>query len=158
MSAALIHATAVSIDGWGILLLGPSGTGKSDLALRLIDRGATLISDDVVPIVIGSTGPEVKSAPNINGRIEVRGVGIVSVAYIESAPLRLAIELAQPVDRLPPAPQWTNIAGFSVPSATIAPFEASAPLKVQFALRMVIDAGTQPMASHSVLNQESRND
>ena len=73
MSDALLHATAVSINGYGVLLLGPSAAGKSDLALRLIDRGAMLISDDAVPVVIGASGPELHSARNIEGRLEVRG-------------------------------------------------------------------------------------
>jgi hypothetical protein len=62
------------------------------------------------------------------------------------------------MDRLPAHAESIDVAGFSVPSAKIAPFEASAPLKVEYALRMVIDAGTQPMASTPELTQESRND
>jgi serine kinase of HPr protein (carbohydrate metabolism regulator) len=158
MSAALLHGTGVSINGNGIILLGPSAAGKSDLALRLIDRGAFLISDDVVPIIIGPSGPELHSAPNIEGRLEVRGIGIVPVAHVESSPLRLAVELADPVDRLPDDGQCTDIAGFAVPFVKILPFEASAALKVEYALRMVVDAGTQPMASHADLIQESRTD
>jgi serine kinase of HPr protein (carbohydrate metabolism regulator) len=158
MSAALLHGTAVSINGNGIILLGPSAAGKSDLALRLIDRGAFLISDDVVPIIIGPSGPELHSAPNIEGRLEVRGIGIVPVAHVKSSPLRLAVELADPVDRLPDDGQCTDIAGFAVPFVKILPFEASAALKVEYALRMIVDAGTQPMASHADLIQESRTD
>ena len=158
MSAALLHGTAVSINGNGIILLGPSAAGKSDLALRLIDRGAFLISDDAVPIIVGPSGPELHSAPNIEGRLEVRGIGIVPVAHVESSPLRLAVELSDPVDRLPEDGQCTDIAGFSVPLVKILPFEASAALKVEYALRMVVDAGTQPMASHADLIHESRTD
>ncbi len=158
MSAALLHGTAVSINGNGILLLGPSAAGKSDLALRLIDRGAFLISDDVVPVIVGPSGPELHSAPNIEGRLEVRGIGIVSVAHVANSPLRLAVELTDPVDRLPEEGQCTDIAGFAVPFVKILPFEASAALKVEYALRMVVDAGTQPMASHADLIQESRTD
>ena len=158
MSDALLHATAVSINGYGVLLLGPSAAGKSDLALRLIDRGAMLISDDAVPVVIGASGPELHSARNIEGRLEVRGIGIVSVPLVACAPLRLVIELAESVERLPAEGRCTNICGFSVPTTKTLPFEASAPLKVEYALRMVINAGTQPMASHADLTQESRND
>ena len=92
------------------------------------------------------------------GRLEVRGIGIISVPHVTRAPLRLVIELAESVERLPADGQCTTICGFSVPSAKIPPFEASAPLKVEYALLMVIDAGTWPMASHAELTQESRND
>lgn len=109
MSDALLHATAVSINGYGVLLLGPSAAGKSDLALRLIDRGAMLISDDAVPVVIGASGPELHSARNIEGRLEVRGIGIVSVPHVACAPLRLVIELAESVERSPAEGRCTNI-------------------------------------------------
>lgn len=158
MTATLVHATAVCIDGFGILLIGPSAAGKSDLALRLIDRGALLISDDAVSVKPGVEGPELCAVPNIEGQMEVRGIGIVKVAHVTHAPLRLAVELVPPMDRLPAHAESIDVAGFSVPSAKIAPFEASAPLKVEYALRMVIDAGTQPMASTPELTQESRND
>ena len=158
MSGALIHGTAVSIDGWGVLLLGPSAAGKSDLALRLIDRGAMLVSDDAVPVVIDASGPELHTAQNIEGRLEVRGIGIVSVPHVTRVPLRLVIELAESVERLPVDGKCSTICGFSVPTTKLLPFEASAPLKVEYALRMVIDAGTSPMASHAELTQESRND
>jgi HPr kinase/phosphorylase len=158
MTAALLHGTAVSINGNGVILLGPSAAGKSDLALRLIDRGALLISDDVVRVIVGLSGPELHSAPNIEGLLEVRGIGIVSVAHVANSLLRLAVELADPVDRLPDDGQCTDIAGFTIPFVKILPFEASAALKVEYALRMVVDAGTQPMASHADLIQESRTD
>lgn len=157
MSAEFRHATAVSIQGCGVLLLGPSAAGKSDLALRLIDRGAFLISDDVVPVVVTPSGPELRAAPNIEGLLEIRGVGIVPVAHAPAAPLRLVVELTAPVERLPIEGQSMDIAGFATPLAKIRPFEASAPLKVEYALRMVIDAGPQPMASRADWIQESRN-
>ena len=88
-----------------MLLLGPPGIGKSDLALRLIDRGAMLIADDRV--VIGPGDPAILSAPaTIAGRIEVRGVGIVTMSHVDAVPARLVVDLSAAPDRLPLAAAW----------------------------------------------------
>jgi hypothetical protein len=91
-SETLIHATAVAINGQAILLMGASGSGKSDLAIRLIDRGAVLVSDDYCDIVEGADGPEVHAKSGISGKIEVRGVGICECDHIPSAPLAMALK------------------------------------------------------------------
>lgn len=151
----MIHATAIAIDGNGILFLGPSGSGKSDLALRLIDRGAMLVSDDVVIVTADNHGPHLQTAPNIDGMIEVRGVGICRVPATTNAPLRLLIDLDGPVERLPPDNQSIQILGFDVPARHIAAFEASAPVKVELAMRSVIDADRWPVAVSSTDSPKS---
>jgi HPr kinase/phosphorylase len=134
--AKAIHATAVSINGCGVLLIGPSGCGKSDLALRLIDRGAVLICDDGV-IVKGSDGcPVLNAVPTINGKLEVRGFGIIDMPFVDTIPLRLCIDLGRTPQRMPDD-QTIEIEGFSVPLLSLMAFEVSAPLKVEIALRSV---------------------
>lgn len=155
MSAQLLHATAIAINGEGVLLLGPSGSGKSDLALRLIDRGAKLISDDAVPVDCSGALPVLAAAQNIEGKLEVRGVGICTVGNIQSAPLRLAVELSAELERLPPQGQTISICGYDVPSLKLAPFETSAPIKLEYALRSVVDAGRWPMAKSVTASAES---
>lgn len=142
---AMIHGTAVAISGNGVLLLGPSGSGKSDLALRLIDRGAALICDDIVHIENIKELPQLRCAPNIAGKIEVRGIGICSVDFIHSAPLRLIIILTQDVDRMPPEHQRMTLAGYSVPMFKLPAFQPSSAIKVEWALRLVMEAGLLPL-------------
>jgi len=138
----MLHATAVGINGAGILLLGSSGSGKSDLALRLIDRGATLISDDGVLVETGDPLPFLRTAPNIAGMIEIRGVGIVKMPFADSVPLNLAVAFAEPVQRLPPPLQSIDIAGHEVPLVLISAFEPSAPIKVEQALRLALEGSS----------------
>jgi len=118
-----------------VLLLGDSGSGKSDLALRLIDAGARLVSDDRTDLV-AEGGRLVASSPAaIAGRIEVRGVGIVSVAHVSYAAIGLAVELVPrtSVERLPAA-RSKNWLGIEVPLLALDPFEASAPAKIRLAV------------------------
>ncbi|MGC1470912.1 MAG: aldolase [Sphingorhabdus sp.] len=144
-ATALVHATAVAIDGQGILLVGASGSGKSDLALRLIDRGAVLVCDDYCDIIEGSAGPEIHAKTSIRGKIEVRGVGICSIDYVPSAPLSMVLQLDQAPDRLPAFDDRIELAGWSVPCVRLAPFEMSGPLKVEILFRRMVDAGLRPV-------------
>lgn len=130
-----VHATCVSIGGRGVLIAGPSGSGKSDLALRLIDRGAALVSDDytlVIPVAGRLTG----SAPaTIAGRIEMRGVGLAEVDCEHRVPLCLLVQLDRPPERLPEGDARATVAGLELPVIGLAALEASAPIKVEYALR-----------------------
>ncbi|MFA6019205.1 MAG: HPr kinase/phosphatase C-terminal domain-containing protein [Rhodospirillales bacterium] len=132
----LVHATAVALDGQGILLLGPSGSGKSDLALRLIGEGAFLISDDQVEIVTRGGRPLASPPAPIAGLIEARGVGLLRLPYLAPIPLFLAVELvlAAQVERLPDPAFWTQEA-ISLPLLRLCPFEASVSVKLRLALR-----------------------
>lgn len=71
-----VHATTIAIDGAGVLLRGPSASGKSDLALRLIDDGARLVADDRTVLALRDGIVEASAPPSIRGKIEVRGLGI----------------------------------------------------------------------------------
>lgn len=125
------------MGGRAVLLCGPSGAGKSDLALRLIDRGGLLVSDDYT-LVRRVDGQLRASAPDtIRGKMEVRGIGIVDLPTVGDAPVALLVDLVDRVDRLPLDPVYRTLAGIQVPLVRIAPFETSAPIKVELALRML---------------------
>ena len=135
MSASeMVHATCVAIGGRGVLLFGHSGAGKSDLALRLIDRGAILVSDDYT-IVTQVGGRLVGSPPStIAGKMEVRGVGLVEMECARDVPICLAIDLDRVPDRLPEEGETMAVAGGAVPLLGFAGLETSAPIKVEYAL------------------------
>jgi len=129
-----LHASCVAIRGRGVLLTGPSGAGKSDLALRLIDRGAILVGDDGLVIEARNGRLHARPGPNIEGQMEVRGIGITTFKW-EEAPLALAVALDQPVPRMPDELLPVRlIEGLTLPVVALDPFEASAPVKVEKAL------------------------
>ncbi len=144
MNPRLIHATCVAIDGadgpLGVLLRGPPGAGKSDLALRLIDRGARLVADDQCELRCqdGAAGTRlVARAPaSIAGVLEVRGLGIMEVPSLAEAPVALVVDLVDPerVERLPAA-ATEEILGLELPRLALNAFEAAAPAKLHLALR-----------------------
>ena len=131
----LIHATSVLIAGAGVLIRGPSGSGKSDLALRLIDAGARLVADDQTEVTRSGATLVARAPAAIAGKLEVRGLGIVAVDAAPSAVLALAVDLVDPaaVERLP-AEATTEILGLPLPMLYLAPFEASAPAKLRMAV------------------------
>lgn len=131
----ILHATGVVIDGRCVLLTGPSGVGKSDLALRLIDRGATLLADDYVELRTVRGKLSARAPQTIRGMIEVRGVGLVVVPNVEEACVALIVDLGEEVDRLPD-PKGRALLGIMIPTVALAGFEASAPIKVEAALRL----------------------
>lgn len=133
MSSGRVHGTAVAIGGRGVLILGASGSGKSDLALRLIDRGATLIADDQVELTARAGRLEACALAILHGRLEVRGIGIVDVD-VSRAPLALAVDLDGEPERLP-EPAAISFHGVELPLIALAPFAASAPIKVELALK-----------------------
>jgi HPr kinase/phosphorylase len=146
-----LHASCVSINGAGVLLLGPPGAGKSDLALRLIDipgygtgnelLPAMLIADDQV-MIKSEQETLIASAPApLLGRLEVRGLGIVKVPYLPAAALNLAVRLtaAQAIDRMPEIEASTfEILGIALPLVLIDPDRDSAPARLRAALQAVL--------------------
>ena len=127
-----VHASCIAIRGRAVLIEGPSGSGKSDLALRLIDRGAALISDDYTALVM-TDGILIASAPDtIAGKIEVRGIGIVAMPPAPPCPVALLVRSGTP-DRMP-EPATCAMADIAVPVIVLSLLESSAPLKVELAL------------------------
>lgn len=135
-SSETLHASCVAIEGRAVLITGRSGAGKSDLALRLIDRGALLVSDDYT-LIQRRAGCLSASAPErIAGRIEVRGLGILSHPFIANVPVAGLVSGSDPVIRLPD-PQRHRICGVDLPCIALALLEPSAPIKVEHFLRRI---------------------
>lgn len=130
-----IHATCVVVDGRGVLLRGPSGSGKSDLALRLIDGGAGLVADDRVQLENKNGGLQASAPNNLFGLIEVRGLGIARLPALPLTKVVLAVDLvpADAVDRLPD-PAWVDFEGARLPLVRLNAFETSTPAKVRLAV------------------------
>jgi serine kinase of HPr protein (carbohydrate metabolism regulator) len=130
-----IHACCVAIAGRGVLISGPSGSGKSDLALRLIDRGAALVSDDYT--VLQAVEDRLLACPpaTIAGKIEVRAVGIVERPFATDVRVALMIDLGRTAERMP-IPGSVTLAGVAIPSIALAALEHSAPIKVEAALHL----------------------
>ena len=129
-----IHATTVVIDGQGVMILGSSGSGKSDLALRLIDRGAQLVADDYTEIRRENDTLLANPPLTIRGRIEIRGLGIVPSPPVDGVPITLAVRLGAEVERMPERTREA-FAGVAVRVLTLDPRPASAPIIVEYALR-----------------------
>jgi HPr kinase/phosphorylase len=132
----LVHGTAVAIEGEAVLLRGPPGAGKSDLALRLIDGGARLLADDQATLQRADNRILVRAPAAIAGLIEVRGVGILRVDPVDEAPLALIVDLvpSAAVERLP-GDRVEAVLGLAIPLIALAPFEASAAAKLRLARR-----------------------
>ena len=139
----LIHATSIDICGLGVIILGASGSGKSDLALRLIDEGAFLVADDQTNVEIVGKNLIAEAPRQISGFLEVRGVGIVRAPLQERSTLRLAVTLSEPeIERLPGPRFWTllNMPEPRIPLVALRAFEASAPAKLRQSLGVVLKA------------------
>ena len=126
----------------GILLLGGSGAGKSDLALRLIAQGALLVADDRCEISADDESLWARSPRALAGLIEIRGVGIASLPFASETRIRLAVRLVDPhaVTRLPEAERYEPPRSLGAservwpPLIAFAPYEASAPAKIAAAV------------------------
>lgn len=141
-----VHGTSVALGGDGVLLRGPSGCGKSDLALRLIDSGARLVADDQTELRL--SGSDVIASPpsTIAGQLEVRGVGIVRVPFVARVPLRLVVDLVPPatVERMPET-EFCELLQRRIPRLALAPFDASTPAKIRFALAALAQPALHPI-------------
>jgi HPr kinase/phosphorylase len=141
-----LHGTAIALAGNAVIIRGTPGSGKSDLALRclslaptaLIASPATLVADDRVIAMRKGDRIKVEAPAAIRGKLEVRGLGIVTVPSVDSAELVLVADLVAPkeVERLPDPAQIMELLGLPLPLLHIAPFEASAPAKLLLALLM----------------------
>ena len=134
LSAETLHASCVALDGHAVLITGISGSGKSDLSLRLLDRGFTLVSDDQT-IVRKAGGRLVATAPAaIAGKLEIRGVGIVEMETVTEVPVALIVELTSDIQRLPDDSRERPVLGVKLPLISVDAMTASAASKVALAL------------------------
>jgi len=133
-SSLLLHGSAVSLGGKGVLLLGSSGRGKSDLALQMIDRGAVLIADDQVRICREDNCLIAEAPKTLAGLIEIRGVGILRLPHVRNR-LDLAVDLDLDGEeaRLPD-PQSVSWCGLDLRQIQINGRCASAVAKINIAL------------------------
>ena len=134
LSAETIHASTVAIDGRAVMITGPSWSGKSDLTLRLLDRGFTLVSDDQTIVRRDGDRLVATAPPAIAGKLEVRGIGIVEVERLGDVPVALLVELTSDIQRLPDDSRERPILGVGLPLISIDAMTASAPSKVSLAL------------------------
>ncbi len=139
----LVHGTCVALGRRAALLRGAPGSGKSDLALRflfLARRGPAaldapvLVADDQVYVRREGARLTASAPETIRGKIEVRGLGIVAVKYRSEADLVLIVELAHEEERLPERDLTARLLGIDVPLLRLAPWQASAPIKLALAL------------------------
>lgn len=134
LSSETLHASCVAIDGRAVLITGPSGSGKSDLTLRLLDRGFALVSDDQT--IVKKVGMRLiaTAPPTIRGKLEIRGVGIVDMNHVDDQRVALVVELTGDIQRLPDDSRERPIMGVPVPLISVDAMTASAASKVALAL------------------------
>ena len=133
-----IHGTCVELTGTGVLLRGPAGSRKSDLALRLIDGRARLVADDRVVLEAEAGNLFASAPPALAGMLEVRGLGLARLPSVARAHVRVVIDLvaASEIERLP-EPAECELLGVNLPCVRLDPFAASACAKVRLAAEMV---------------------
>ncbi len=131
-ASRFFHASCVAIGGRGVLLLGGSGSGKSDLALQLIDAGAQLVGDDQVVITKEGDGLVAAPAPKLEGLVEARGMGLLTLDYVPRAWLGLAVSLVgrEEVERMPDA-QFFDCFGVLLPLLSLHAFDHATCAKIR---------------------------
>lgn len=136
-----LHATSVALDDRAVLISGEPGSGKSDLALRIIEAGGQLISDDYTNLMKKGDHLIASPPPKIAGRMEVRGVGIIEIAYQSGVQVALVIQLTDrtEIERLPEEAS-TELEGVRIPEIRLDAFEVSATAKIRVVLARLLTA------------------
>jgi len=137
-----IHATAIKYKNFGIMIMGECGSGKSDLALRLIKQfGAKLVADDRCNLEIRNSKIVVSCPDNIKNLIEVRGIGIVPMKAAKNAVISLVVELVDDIKKIERMPQKETFmfADAAVEKIKIYPFECSAAEKIVIKVESLLD-------------------
>jgi serine kinase of HPr protein (carbohydrate metabolism regulator) len=134
LSTETLHASTVAKDGRAVVITGMSGAGKSDLTLRLLDRGFTLVSDDRTLFKREGSRLIACAPPTIAGKLEIRGLGIVEMDHVDAVPVALLVELTGAVERFPDDSREQPVLGVPLPLVSIDAMTASAAAKVALAL------------------------
>jgi serine kinase of HPr protein (carbohydrate metabolism regulator) len=137
-----IHASCVALSGVAVLLRGAPGAGKSDLALRLVDQGGMLVADDLCEIRRegGRLLADLPSAvePRFRGRIELRGIGFLTLPYAGATPLSLVADLSSVAGERDALGEAVYL-GIALPLVVLDPFRASAAAR----LRLLAKVGAE---------------
>ena len=128
------QSTCVDIGGRGLLIEGPPGSGKSSLALALIDRGARLVGDDGVLLSAVNGRIEARPHPNTCGLLEVRNLGLMTFPTVERSPICLVLALSADAPRFIEMADSEAILDVVLPMLRLWPDAASLPLKAELAL------------------------
>jgi len=137
MTSKRLHSTSVVLDDNGVLIIGDSGLGKSDLALRLIDEGATLISDDITICKKKIDGIFLSGPIETKGLLEVREVGIITVPFVDGIRLKMVVKLTEKNLNRMPKKNFTKVLGVKFPLLVIDGKSSSAVVKVKVKLNEI---------------------
>lgn len=135
MTATHANVGCVAICGRGVMIEGVPGSGKSSLALALIDRGAVLVGDDAVTLESRDDGLWALPPPKIAGLLEIRNVGLAELPTC-SAPLALILRLDRAAPRYLEVAERVELAGHSLPRVTLYPESPSLALRAEYALKL----------------------
>lgn len=129
------QATCVMIEGRAVLIEGLPGSGKSSLALALIDRGAILVGDDGVLLDVAQGRLLASPPPSIAGKLEVRNLGIIAMPSVVAAPVALVLILDPRAPRFVSAAETALRAGVALPLIKLYPETPVLALRAELALR-----------------------
>lgn len=135
LSSETIQGACVAIDGRGVLIEARDDLQRTDLLLRLLDRGAALVAD--ARTACSRRGDTLFAAPlaGAAGHVEIRGIGSVAMESLAEVPVALVAVVLEAAPRLPEDRRFRNVAGVPVPVLALGPNEAAAPIKVEYALK-----------------------
>ncbi len=137
MELKRVHSSSIVLDDNGVLIMGDSGSGKSDLALRLIDNGATLISDDVTICKKKINEIYLFCPIATKGLLEVREVGIITVPFVEKIKLKMVVKLTNENLNRIPKKKFYKILGLKIPLLMMDGRNSSAVVKIKVKLNEI---------------------